>query len=146
MRTWQDWLTAKQKQLDAHFEAGTLGKAVRMPTDPQACQQVFRGVWNRLVKANGVRKAWLCLDGSQRSAPWLCMLVCTYASCIEIPCLRLFFQIERGYYVCFGDVDNAFQLSPPPSIQCYLRVDDEIEEYYLKKFGVKLDRLKDVIP
>ena len=53
---------------------------------------------------------------------------------------------ERGYYICFGDVDNAFQQSPPPSIQCYLRVDDEIEDYYLKKFGVKLDRLKDVIP
>ena len=46
----------------------------------------------------------------------------------------------------FGDIQNAFQQLPPPSIQCFLHVDNEIEDYYLKKFGIKLDRLKDVIP
>ena len=53
---------------------------------------------------------------------------------------------QRGYYICFGDVENAYQQSPPPSIDCYLGIDDTIEDWYLHRFGVKLDRLRDVIP
>ena len=53
---------------------------------------------------------------------------------------------ERGYYVTFGDVENAYQQSPPPSIDCFLEVDDVIYDWYLHKFNKKLNRLKDVIP
>ena len=53
---------------------------------------------------------------------------------------------ERGYYVSFGDVENAYQQSPPPTIQCFLEIDDAIYDWYLNRFKVKLDRFKDVIP
>ena len=54
--------------------------------------------------------------------------------------------MNRGYYICFGDVENAFQQAPPPTNQSYLEIDDTIYDWYLRKFGIKLNRLKDVIP
>ena len=146
---WEEWRKADHKQLDSHFESGTIGKAVPRPAkDPDHPSQVFRIVWARLVKATGVRKSRACLDGSKRAAPWLRQMVQTYSSCIEHPCLRLFIAecVNRGYYICFGDVDNAFQQAPPPTHQCYLEVDDTVWDWYFTKFGVKLDRMKDVIP
>ena len=149
LSNWPEWQAADDKQLDQHFDAGTIGKAVpRPPKDPMKPSQVFRLHWARMVKANGVRKSRACLDGSKRAAPWLRMMVQTYSSCVELPCLRAFIAIcvNRGYYICFGDVENAYQQSPPPSIDCYLDVDDTIYDWYLRRFGVKLDRFKDVIP
>ena len=75
-------------------------------------------------------------------------MVQTYASCIEIPCLCLFFALfaSRGYLIDFGDVNNAYQQSPPPSVDCYLEIDETIADWYERKFGVKLDKLKEVIP
>ena len=149
LSNWDEWNAADRKQLDNHFDSGTIGKAVPRPeSKPMSPSQVFRLVWARLVKASGVRKSRACLDGSKRAAPWLRMLVQTYSSCVELPCLRLFLAIcaQRGYYITFGDVENAYQQSPPPSIDCFLEIDDTVYDWYLNRFGVKLDRLKDVIP
>ena len=149
LSNWSDWQKADDEQLEAHFKAGAIGKAVPRPRkDPDKPNQVFRGVWARLVKASGKRKSRLCLDGSKRSAPWLRDLVQTYASCIELPCLRMFMGMcaQRGYYIGFGDVDNAYQQSPPPSVDCFLEVDDTISDWYQRKYGILLDRLKEVIP
>ena len=146
---WPEWNAADRAQLDSHFDSGTIGNAVPRPEPTPDCpSQVFRLVWARLVKSSGVRKSRACLDGSKRAAPWLCMLVQTYSSCVELPCLRLFLAMcaERGYYVTFGDVENAYQQSPPPTIACFLEVDDTIDDWYQNRFGVKLDRLKQVIP
>ena len=48
--------------------------------------------------------------------------------------------------MCYGDVENAYQQSPPPSIDCYLEIDDTICDWHLRRFGVKLDQEKQVIP
>jgi hypothetical protein len=53
---------------------------------------------------------------------------------------------QRGYYVTFGNVENAYQQSPPPSIDCFLEIDDTIDDWYQARFGRKLDQLKEVIP
>ena len=146
---WSDWQAADDKQLDAHFDAGTIGMAVDRPQSaPNQPSHVFRIVWARLVKATGVRKSRACLDGSKRAAPWLRALVQTYSSCVELPCMRLFIAlcVNRNYYICFGDVDNAFQQAPPPTYQCYLEIDDTVYDWYLRRFGIKLDRRKQVIP
>ena len=146
---WPDWQADDDKQLDAHFDSGTIGMAIdRPPPVAGTPSHIFRIVWARLVKATGVRKSRACLDGSKRAAPWLRALVQTYSSCVELPCLRLFIAlcVNRGYYLCFGDVDNAFQQAPPPTHQCYLEVDDTVYDWYLRRFGVKLDRRKQVIP
>ncbi len=60
----------------------------------------------------------------------------------------MFFAIcaARGYVICFGDIHNAYQQSPPPSIDCFLEIDDAIEDWYYRKFGVKLNCLKEVLP
>ena len=149
LSNWPEWRAADFKQLDQHYQAGTIGKAVPRPTkDPEKPSQVFRLHWARLVKSSGVRKSRACLDGSKRAAPWLRMLVQTYSSCIELPCLRAFLAIcaNRGYYVGFGDVENAYQQSPPPTVDCFLEIDDTIEDWYQERFKEKLDRLKSVIP
>jgi hypothetical protein len=146
---WPEWNAADRKQLDTHFDSGTIGEAVPHPTPtPLSPSQVFRLVWARLVKSSGVRKSRACLDGSKRAAPWLRMLVQTYSSCVELPCLCLFLAMcaQRGYYVTFGNVENAYQQSPPPSIDCFLEIDDTIDDWYQACFGCKLDRLKEVIP
>ena len=149
LSNWHEWQAADDKQLDQHFDAGTIGTAVPRPSkDPDKPSQVFRLHWARVVKSSGVRKSRACLDGSRRAAPWLRMMVQTYSSCVELPCLRAFLAIcaTRGYYICFGDVENAYQQSPPPSVDCYLEIDDTVYDWYLRRFGIKLNKLKDVIP
>ena len=149
LSNWEEWRAADDKQLDQHYNAGTIGKAVPRPEkDPEKPSQVFRLHWARLVKSSGVRKSRACLDGSKRAAPWLRMMVQTYSSCVELPCLRAFIAIcvSRGYYICFGDVENAYQQSPPPTIDCFLEIDDTVADWYQRKFGEVLDRLKQVIP
>jgi hypothetical protein len=139
------WVAADRKQLDQHFDAGTIGHPIPRPLDDS---QVFRIIWSRLVKATGVRKSRACLDGSKRSAPWLRLLVQTYSSCIELPCLRAFIAtcVNRGYYIGFGDVVNAYQQSPPPTNDCFLEVDDEVIDWYYHRFKKTLRKFKDVIP
>ncbi len=149
LKNWHQWQAADDLQLDTHFKAGTISHPVpRPPKDKLSPSQVFRVHWARLVKSSGVRKSRACLDGSKRAAPWLRMLVQTYSSCVDLACLRLFIGIcvNRGYYICFGDVENAYQQSPPPTIDCFLEIDDTISDWYLRRFGIKLDRVKDVIP
>ena len=149
LSNWHEWQAADDKQLDSHFDAGTIGMAVPRPEkDPEKPSQVFRLHWARLVKASGVRKSRACLDGSKRAAPWLRMMVQTYSSCVELPCFRAFMAIcvNRGYYICFGDVENAYQQSPPPSIDCFLEVDDTVSDWYFRRFGIRLNKMKDVIP
>lgn len=146
---WAEWQAADDAQLENHFKAGTIGKAVpRPPKDPMKPSQVYRLHWARQVKSSGVRKSRACLDGSKRAAPWLRMMVQTYSSCVELPCLRAFvaLAVNRGYFIAFGDVENAYQQSPPPTIDCFLEVDDTVYDWYLRKFGVKLNKFKDVIP
>ena len=88
LENWKQWLEAEWKQLDAHFDASAIGKAVpRPPPKPGEYSQVFRLVWARIVKMTSVRKARSCLNGSRKAALWLRHLVQTYASCIELPCL-----------------------------------------------------------
>jgi hypothetical protein len=139
------WVAADRKQLDQHFDAGTIGHPIPRPVDDS---QVFRIIWSRLVKATGIRKSRACLDGSKRSAPWLRLLVQTYSSCIELPCLRAFIAtcVNRGYYIGFGDVVNAYQQSPPPTNDCFLEVDDEVIDWYYHRFKKTLRKFKDVIP
>ena len=146
---WEEWRAADDLQLDTHMKAGTIGHPVPRPEkQPNMPSQVYRLHWARLVKSSGVRKSRACLDGSKRAAPWLRMLVQTYSSCVDLACLRAFIAIavNRGYYICFGDVENAYQQSPPPTIDCFLEVDDTIYDWYLRKYGKKLDKFKDVIP
>ena len=149
LSNWPEWQAADDKQLNQHFDAGTIGMAVpRPPKDPATPSQVFRLHWVRVVKSSGVQKSRACLGGSRLAAPCLRMMVRTYSSCVELPCLRAFLAIcaTRGYYICFGDVENAYQQSPPPSVDCYLEIDDTVYDWYLRRFGIKLNKLKDVIP
>ena len=146
---WEQWRDADDLQLDTHLKAGTIGHPVPRPAkDPNMPPQVYRLHWARLVKSSGVRKSRACLDGSKRAAPWLRMLVQTYSSCVDLACLRAFIalSVNRGYYICFGDVENAYQQSPPPTIDCFLEIDDTVQDWYLRTFGKKLDKFKDVLP
>ena len=119
----------------------------RPVSSPKKPSQVFCLVRARLVKVNGAWKFRACLDGSKRAAPWLRMLAQTYSSFIELLCLWAFIAIcvNRGYYNAFGDVENAYQQSPPPSINCFLEINDTLHDWYLCKFGKRLNEHKDVI-
>ena len=146
---WPTWKESVFKQSDAHCDAGAIGHPVPRPTSTaEAPSQVFRLVWAFLVKANGTRKARACPDGSRRAAPWSRTLVQTHSSCVESPCLRAFIAecVNRGHCIGFGDVDNACQQSPPPTVDCHLEVDDSPFDWCLHRFGEKVDRKNFVFP
>lgn len=149
LANWDQWDNAHDAQLDSHFDSGTLGKALKRPRPLDGTPpNVLRPHWANQVKTDGVRKARMCLNGSKRAAPWLHGVAQTYASCIEQPCMRLFFALAaiHGCTVTIADTKNAFQQSPPPTEQCYVAVDDAIQSWYSKRFGVQLDPKTDVVP
>jgi hypothetical protein len=146
---WPEWDAAFDAQLDAHFAAGALGMPVpRPPSTPGTPANVLRIQWSNVVKPNGKRKCRACIDGSRRAAPWLHQFAQTYASCIEQPCMRLFFALAAIHMliITFGDTTNAFQQSPPPTHKCHLQVDDAYASWFFKRFGYHLDRRAYVIP
>ena len=100
------------------------------------------------MKVDGTRKARACLDGSKRSAPWLRNFAQTYASCIEMPCMRLFLSLSAtlGYIITVADTSNAFQQSPSPSVACFMSIDDAYRSWYKKRFGKDIDPDKYVVP
>jgi hypothetical protein len=150
LSNWLEWDAAHNAQLDGHFDSTTIGKAVKRP--PRSANgrpaNVLHLHWASTVKTDGVRKARACLNGSKRAAPWLRDMAQTYASCIEQPCMRLFFALSaiHGCTVTIADTKNAFQQAPGPTEKCYLAVDEAIQSWYLKRFGVLLDPKTDVIP
>jgi hypothetical protein len=149
LSNWHEWDAAFDAQLDAHFEAGALGLPVpRPPSSPDALANILRIIWSNVVKPDGKRKCRACIDGSPRAAPWLHQFAQTYASCIEQPCMRLFFALAAIHrlIITFGDTTNAFQQSPPPTRKCYLRIDDAYASWYFKRFGEHIDRTAYVIP
>ena len=150
LSNWDDWDAAFDKQLDAHHEAGTFGAPVPRPTSSPdgGPLNILRIVWSNVVKTNGKRKARSCLDGSKRAAPWLRDYGTTYASCIEHPCMKMFFALaaSQGLVVTTADTSNAFQQSPPPTRQCYLEIDDAYRSWYQKRFGKDIDPRRFVIP
>lgn len=83
---WADWLAAEGKQLDSMAKQEMYGSPVHPP--PGAI--ILRQHWNYSIKSDGTRKARNCCDGSPRAAPEL-KLANTYSSCIEQPCMRMFF-------------------------------------------------------
>ena len=146
---WSSWDTAFDAQLDAHRQAGTLGTPIPRPKSIDGRPaNVLRIQWSNLVKSDGTRKCRACIDGSKRAAPWLHQFAQTYASCVEQPCMRLFFAVSaaKSLIVTFADTTNAFQQSPPPSEQCYLAIDDAYCSWYKKRFGIAIDPRTHVIP
>jgi Reverse transcriptase (RNA-dependent DNA polymerase) len=135
---WSQWRDAFDDQLDAHAKVGTFGHPCFAP--PGAT--VLRSHWNNLIKADGKRKCRLCADGSKRAAPNLHRLADTYASCIDQPCMRLFFALASGLgLILYGaDCTNAYANAPSPTHPTYLRIDDMYADWYLRRFGVDVDR------
>jgi hypothetical protein len=127
LTNWPNWDTAFDAQLDAHCAAGTIGRPIPRPSSTDGLPpNILRIQLNNVVKPDGTRKCRACLDGSKRSAPHLHQFAQTYASCIEQPCMCLFFAVAaaNNLVVTIADTTNAYQQSPPPSRQCYLVIDD----------------------
>ena len=152
LSNWKEaWDPAFDDQLNNHFKAGALGIPVERPIHtPEKPVNILRLQWVNVVKDSGKRKARACIDGSLRAAPWLRDMVSTYASCIEAPCMRLFFALcaANNLTVITADTTNAFQQSPPPSVPCFVEIDDAYESWYQKRFpdAPPLDRKRMVVP
>jgi Reverse transcriptase (RNA-dependent DNA polymerase) len=144
--TWHEWQQGPKgefAQLDDMAEKGMYGP----PVDPPKGAIILRQHWTYSFKTDGTRKARNCCDGSKRAAPALHGEAKTYASCVEQPCMRLFFALAatQGMTVFGADAANAFANSPPPSVPTYVAIDDAYAEWYLARHGTKLDR-RQVLP
>jgi hypothetical protein len=146
---WDQWDEAFDAQLDAHRLAGAFEMPIPRPKPVDGRpSNILRIQWSNVVKADGIRKCRACIDGSKRSAPWLRDFAQTYASCIEQPCMRLFFALAAalGLLVTIADTTNAYQQSPPPTEKCYLEIDDAYRSWHRKRFGKDVDPKTYVIP
>ena len=134
---WNDWQCSEFKQLDSMAKQEMYGKPCRPPPDAI----ILRQHWNYSHKSDGTRKARNCCDGSPRSAPKL-KLANTYSSCIEQPCMRMFFALcaHEGYISLKVDATNAYANSPPPEQPTFVYIDDQYADWYLARFGVSLSR------
>jgi hypothetical protein len=147
---WSDWDKAFDAQLDAHFRDGALSDPVLRPTHNSkgGPPNILRFHWSCCVKTDGRRKARACIDGSKRAAPWLRDTAPTYASCIEHPCMKLFYALCAYllFVITCGDVDNAYQNSPSPTEPCYLKADEAFCSWYYKRTGQHINTKTHVIP
>jgi hypothetical protein len=146
---WPEWDAAFDSQLDDHRASGAILEPVPRPLPLDGKRpNVFWIHWNNIIKTEGIRKCCACLDGSKRAAPWLRQFVQTYASCVEQPCMRLFFALSAALslIVTFADTKNAYQQSPAPSVMCYLGIDDAYRSWYRKHYGEDIDPSTHVIP
>ena len=105
---WLKWKESYFKQLDTFASDEVFGKPVRPPPDAI----VMLPQWANIMKADGTRKTRLCCNGSPKMALKLHAMANTYSSCIEQPCMRLFFAITSalGFYLRSSDCTNAFQM------------------------------------
>jgi hypothetical protein len=134
---WDDWLQAEAKQLDSMAKQEMYGS----PVHPPAGAIILRQHWNYSIKSDGIRKARNCCDGSPRSAPEL-KLANTYSSCIEQPCLRLFFALcaYEGYVCLKVDATNAYANSPPPDQPTFVYIDEQYADWYCARTGNPISR------
>jgi hypothetical protein len=141
LSNWSDWDKAFDAQLDAHLRDGAIGDPVPRPkcNSKGGPPNILRIQWSLCVKTDGRRKARACIDGSPRAAPWLREMAQTYASCIEHPCMKLFFALcaYLNFVLTYGDVDNAYQNSPSPSEPCYLHpvLATPVAPEYRRRYG-----------
>jgi hypothetical protein len=134
---WPIWDAAFDKQLDSHHRDGALGPPILIADLIRlhgSRPPLLRFHWTNVVKTDGTRKARSCIDGSRKAAPWLREDTNTYASCVEQPAMKLFFSLCAlcCLIATFGDSDNAYQQSPPPSKQCYMAIDEAYVSWFLK--------------
>ncbi|KAI2506527.1 hypothetical protein MHU86_7937 [Fragilaria crotonensis] len=134
---WKEWQDAEFKQLDLMAKQEMYGAPVPAPRDAI----VLRQHWNYIIKGDGSRKARNCCDGSPRAAPQL-KLANTYSSCIEQPCMRLFFALcaHEGYVSLKVDATNAYANSPPPNQPTFVVIDDQYADWYLARHGTDVSR------
>ena len=128
LSTWPLWKKAFKKQLDDLDENSVFGEPISRP--PGA--YVLRPHWANVIKATGLRKARLCCDGSKRAAPGLRDFMQTYSSCIETPCMRLFYALcaAEGMHITGADCTCAFQQCNAPAFRTYLAIDEIYIEWW----------------
>ena len=134
---WDDWKLGEFKQLDSMAKQNMYGE----PCLPPPGAIILRQHWNYSIKADGTRMARNCCDGSPRAAPQL-KLANTYSSCIEQPCMRLFFALcaYEGFISLKVDATNAYANSPPPDQPTFVFIDDQYADWYFERFGVHVSR------
>ncbi|KAI2497911.1 retrotransposon [Fragilaria crotonensis] len=137
LSNWNDWQQTEFKQLDAMAKQEMYGTPCLPPKDAI----ILRQHWDYSYKADGTRKARNCCDGSPRAAPML-KLANTYSSCIEQPCMRMFFALcaYEGYVALKVDATNAYANSPPPGQPTFVYIDDQYADWYEARYGTKLSR------
>ena len=119
---WINWQVSEFKQLDSMAKQEMYGEPCLPPKDVIIlCQH-----WNYALKADGTRESRNCCDGSPRAAPQL-KLANTYSSCIEQPCMRMYFSFcaHEGYVSLKADATNAYANSPPPEQPTFVYIDDQ---------------------
>ena len=134
---WINWQESEFKQLDSMAKQEMYGAPCLPPKDAI----ILRQHWNYSLKADGTRKARNCCDGSPRAAPQL-KLANTYSSCIEQPCMRMYFALcaHEGYISLKVDATNAYANSPPPEQPTFVYIDDQYADWYAVRHGSPISR------
>ena len=134
---WAKWDATFDERLNTHHEAGTVGAPLKqlIKSPDRGPLNLLLIVWSNVVKMNGQLKARSRPDGSKQAAPWFWDYG-TIASCVEHPCIKLFFALAavkgmvittaQGMVIFTANTSGAYQQSPPPTRQCYLDIDNTL--------------------
>ena len=88
LSNWDNWDAAFDEQLNGHHESGAFGEPICCSSVPKnERRSILRIQWSNIMKVSGKRKAWACLNGSERAAPWLCQGGQTYAFSVDLSCM-----------------------------------------------------------
>ena len=99
------------------------------------------------VKQDRQQRAQQYCDSSKQAVPILHALAKTYSSCVEHPIQQQFFALaaEQNFLLFGGDTKDAFAHSPAPEAPIFMMINNQYYEWYLHKFGMKLDKSR-VLP
>ena len=102
---------------------------------------VIHPVWNYVIKKDGTYRACNCMNGKQLTKKGV-QFVNTYSTCIEQPCIHLYFTLCTflGYTVHSSDVVNAYAHANWQGQEMYVNADDPYYKWYENKFGIKLEK------
>lgn len=136
LQNWDDWLQAEAKQLDSMAKQEMYGPPLHPPAGAIILRQIETIPSNPMAPAKLITAAMACPIGTRTQTRK------HVSSCIEQPCMRLFFALcaHEGYICLKVDATKAYANSPPPEQPTFVFINEEYADWYYARTGTTISR------
>ena len=137
----EEWRQAEFEQLDDMNNCKMFGKVVRRSELQGLVYDVIRAVWSYRIKLHTQRKKARYTGNGKQIKPKSKLEFKTYTSCASHTGIRAAVAIAaiENRYLRAMDAINAYAQSGPLSKPCFIIVCEVFQEWYLDRFGIKLE-------